>query len=123
MKLSNSFATKRLVLEIDYQSQDTFMNFKIPTEVSEITWDWVRVVLNQYRLTFCDKPAVSRESIIDVSIFDCKKSVGDFSSTYQVTNAILLIHMYSYKLYLKIKFYYSIVNIFSYNLIEYSRLM
>ena len=52
--------------------------------MSEITWDWVRVVLNQYRLTFCDKPAVSRESIIDVSVFDCKKSVGDFSSTYQV---------------------------------------
>ena len=52
--------------------------------MSEITWDWVRVVLNQYRLTFRDKPAVPREAITDVSIFDCKKSVGDFSSTYQV---------------------------------------
>ena len=66
---------------------DDYLNFKIPTEISEITWDWVRVVLNQYRLTFCDRPAVSREAIIDVSTFDCKKSVGDFSSTYQVRNS------------------------------------
>lgn len=90
------------ILEIDYQSHDTFMNFKIPTEVSEITWDWVRVVLNQYRLTFCDKPAVSRESIIDVSIFDCKKSVGDFSSTYQVRNTLVM-YIYSYE---KVIFYF-----------------
>merc|ERR1719411_694641 len=68
----------------DLSPDSTGITNKIPTEVSEITWDWVRVVLNQYRLTFCDKPAISRESIIDVSIFDCKKSVGDFSSTYQI---------------------------------------
>ena len=52
--------------------------------MSEITWDWIRVILNQYRLTFCDKPAVEREAIIDVSVSDCKKSVGDLSSTFQV---------------------------------------
>merc|ERR1712018_222610 len=68
----------------DLSPDTTGITNKIPTEISEITWDWVRVVLNQYRLTFCDRPAVSRESIIDVSVFDCKKSVGDFSSTYQI---------------------------------------
>ena len=111
---------ERLILDIYYQSKDTSLNSKIPTEVSEITWDWVRVVLNQYRLTFCDKPAVSRESIIDVSIFDCKKSVGDFSSTYQVrnTNSVIYIDKSYFLLY------FSTLNIvYANDIIEYFRLM
>jgi len=57
---------------------------RIPIEPTDITSDWVRLILNQYMLKH-DRPLVARaDSILDFRVTNCKTSVGDFSSTYKV---------------------------------------
>ena len=55
----------------------------IPTQLSDITCDWVLLVLNQHRAVCCQEP-VAKSELQKISIFDCKTNVGDFSSTYQI---------------------------------------
>ncbi len=57
---------------------------QIPTEVGDITLDFVRLVANQYLLKH-DRPLLQKtDPVHDLSITDCKAGVGDYSSTVKV---------------------------------------
>ena len=55
----------------------------IPITDEDITDDWVRMIINQYRIKY-RQPAVAREAEVNSKVQDCKVSSGEMSTTFKI---------------------------------------
>ena len=55
----------------------------IPITEEDITPDWVRMIINQYKIKYLE-PAVARHAEVLSEVEDCKVSSGEMSTTFKI---------------------------------------
>ena len=56
----------------------------IPITVEDITVDWVRMIINQYKIKYTRSPCLTRQASVRCLVEDCKVSSGDMSTTFKI---------------------------------------
>ena len=56
----------------------------IPTTVSDISPDWVKMIINQYKIKHLQPPLDVSSQVINLNVDDCKVSSGDLSITCKI---------------------------------------
>jgi len=56
----------------------------IPITEEDITVDWVRMIINQYKIKYTKSPCLTRQASLRCLVEDCKVSSGEMSTTFKI---------------------------------------
>ena len=56
----------------------------IPITEEDITVDWVRMIINQYKIKYTKSPCLTRQASVRCLVEDCKVSSGEMSTTFKI---------------------------------------